>query len=451
MDLSGRRILVIGLGRTGIAVARFLQGRGALVSATDEKPLSELKSALAGLGELRDRIELRSYDSSGLGSIDLVIPSPGVPPFNPLLGNALKQGIPVLSEIEVASRLLATPILAITGTNGKTTTTTLLGEILAHCGKRVFVGGNIGNPLIGCVDGGGRYDWIVAEVSSFQLEWTQAFKPEVAVLLNTTPDHIDYHGTFTAYRQAKEKVFVNQKAGDLAVLNGDEPGSRILSGRLRAEAKFFSATLQPDNGIHLEGDRLINRDPSGNREEYPLEMIRIPGNHNIENVMAAVLAARKCGCAPDRIIEAVSRFKGVPHRIEYAGEWRGVRFYDDSKGTNVGAVLRALESFCDPVILLLGGRDKGGDFESLAPLIRERVKKLIIFGEARDRINSLVGGIATTEITAGMKEAFEAACRVAAAGDVVLLSPGCASFDEFSDYAERGRLFQQMVRSLPNA
>jgi UDP-N-acetylmuramoylalanine--D-glutamate ligase len=451
VDFFGRKILIIGLGKTGIAMARFLCSRGALVAVTDEKPLADLEGALSALGEIRDRVEIRTYDPGDLEGIDLVVPSPGVPPFNPLLGSALKRGIPVLSEIEVASGLLTMPLIAITGTNGKTTTTTLMGEILAHAGKKAFVGGNIGNPLIGCVEGEARYDWIVAEVSSFQLEWTQSFKPHVGVLLNTTRDHIDYHGTFTAYRQAKGKIFANQTVGDLAVLNGDEPENRILSGRLRAEAKLFSTTLQPENGIHLEGDKLVNRDPLGLRETYPLDMIKIPGNHNIENVMAAVLAARKCGCAPDRIIEAVSGFNGMAHRIEYAGEWRGVRFYDDSKGTNVGAVLRAIESFCDPIILLLGGRDKGGDFESLKPLIRDRVKKLVIFGEASNRINRLVGGVVATESVPGLKEAFEAACRDAVSGDVVLLSPGCASFDEFSNYAERGRFFQQMVGSLPHA
>ena len=451
MDFSGRNILIIGLGRTGIAVARFLSRRGAQVAVTDEKPLADLEGALSALGEIRDRMEVRTYDPGDLKGIDLIIPSPGVPPFNPLLGSALKRGIPVLSEIEVASRLLKAPLIAITGTNGKTTTTTLMGEILAQAGKKAFVGGNIGNPLIGCVDSEARYDWIVAEVSSFQLEWTQSFKPHVGVLLNTTRDHIDYHGTFAAYRQAKGKVFANQTKGDLAILNGDEPENRILSGRLRAEAKLFSTTLYPENGIHLEGDKLVNCDPTGFRETYPLDMIKIPGDHNIENVMAAVLAARKCGCEPDRIVEAVSGFNGVAHRIEYCGEWRGIRFYDDSKGTNVGAVLRAIESFCDPIILLLGGRDKGGDFESLEPLIRDRVKKLVIFGEARTRISRLVGNVVDTESVPSLKDAFDAACRDAIAGDVVLLSPGCASFDEFSDYAARGRFFQQLVGGLPHA
>jgi UDP-N-acetylmuramoylalanine--D-glutamate ligase len=451
MEFSGGKILIIGLGKTGIAAARLLHGRGAKIVLTDEKPLSALEGALSALGGIRPRMDFRDYEPGNFGDIDLVIPSPGVPPFDPLLADAVKRGVPVLSEIEVASRLLDAPIAAITGTNGKTTTTTLIGEILAHAGFRVFVGGNIGDPLIGCVDGNGRYDYIVAEVSSFQLQWIRNFRPHVAVLLNTTPDHIDYHGTFEAYRSAKEKIFQNQTENDLAILNGDEPHNAVVSGRLRAEAKLFSTRMTPENGICLLDDHLICRAPSGARETYPLGMIRIPGMHNIENVMAAVLAARKCGCPPDRIVEAVSAFKGAPHRIEFVCEKRGVRFYDDSKGTNVGAVIRAVESFCDPIVLMLGGRDKGGDFESLRSLIEERVKKLVIFGEARERINGLVGGIVETEIASGMREGFAAACAGAGTGDIVLLSPGCSSFDEFGGYAERGRLFRKLAKELPDA
>ncbi len=447
MNLSGQKVIIIGLGKTGIAAARFLYERGAQIILTDEKPLSELEQALSVLGQIRNQVEIRDYNPDIIEDADMIIPSPGVPPFNPLLKRAAEKGIPVLSEIEVASRLIRKPIVAITGTNGKTTVTTLIGEILKHAGKKVFVGGNIGNPLIGCVDNESDLDFIVAEVSSFQLEWTQTFKPYVAILLNTTCDHIDYHGTFAAYRSAKEKAFANQKDGDLAILNGDEPESIFLSDRIQAEVKYFSTKSQPANGICLQGSLLHNND-SGISETYPLDMIKIPGIHNIENVMSAILAVRKCGCQPQQIIDAVSQFNGVSHRIEFAGEKRGIRFYDDSKGTNVGAVVRAIESFSDPVILLLGGRDKGGDFDSLVPLIRERIKKLVVFGEARERIHLLTGGVVETEIAKDLKEAFSVACRDAVSGDVVLLSPGCASFDEFANYAERGRFFKQLVREF---
>ena len=358
-----------------------------------------------------------------------------------------------MSELEVASRFLRKPLVAITGTNGKTMTTTLIGELLEGSGRKVFVGGNIGNPLIGYVDSGRDDDFIVVEVSSFQLEWASTLRPNVAVLLNTTPDHIDYHGSFESYRAAKERLFMNQEASDLAILNGDEPQGRALARRIRSESEFFSTKSGlsgegPPRGIYLDGEALSYAGPGARREQYPLSMIKIPGADNIENVMAAVLAARKCGCSPDEIIRAVSLFRGVSHRIEFAGEKRGVLFYDDSKGTNVGAVLSAIESFSRPIVLLMGGRDKEGDFETLEPLISRKVKSLILFGEAAGKIQSKIGGIVHTERSAGLGEAFGLARRNAAPGDVVLLSPGCASFDEFSDYAERGRFFKEMVNGI---
>ncbi len=450
MELTHRKVMIIGLGKTGISAARFFRARGALVSITDAKPLSELHGALTDLGDTSRGLEVRPYNSIDLEGIDLVIPSPGVPPFNPWLAEARKRGVPVLSEIEIASRFLKKPIVAITGTNGKTTTTSLIGEILNRCGRRAFVGGNIGNPLIDYANTPQEDDFIVAEISSFQLEWAETFHPGTAVLLNTTCDHIDYHGSFEAYRAAKEKIFKNQTADDLAILNGDEPQARETAGRIGADARFFSISSRQTRGIFLEGKVIRSIDPNGSEEVYPLDMIRIPGVHNIENVMAAVLAARRCGCAPEAIIEAVSRFRGVAHRIEFAGEKKGIRFYDDSKGTNVGAVVRALESFSGPIVLLLGGRDKGGDFETLTPLIRKNVKELVLFGEARENIHRLVGGLTKTEIAPTLGEAFHIASRDAATGDVVLLSPGCASFDEFANYAERGRFFKESVRSLPD-
>jgi UDP-N-acetylmuramoylalanine--D-glutamate ligase len=326
--------------------------------------------------------------------------------------------------------------------------TTLIGEILRASGKRVFVGGNIGAPLIGYVDGPQEAEWTVIEVSSFQLQWVRDFHPSIALLLNITSDHIDYHGSFAAYRQIKESIFFRQTASDLAILNADETSTEPLIGRLRAQAERFSSSTAVACGMFLTGEKLVRVSPAGEREEYPLEMIRIPGRHNIENVMAATLAARACGCAPPEIIRAVEGFCGIAHRIEYAGEKNGVRFYDDSKGTNVGAVMRALQSFSQPIILLIGGRDKQGDFETLAPLIRERVRELILFGEARQKINSLIGGVVHTQLAATMKEAVAKARSLASYGDVVLLSPGCASFDEFADYKARGRVFQELVRTL---
>jgi UDP-N-acetylmuramoylalanine--D-glutamate ligase len=448
MELSGKRILVIGLGKTGIASARFLTEKGANVAVTDEKPLTELKGAIRELGNAYANIEFCRYDPDSLSRVDLIIPSPGVPPSNILLTEAVNKKIPILSEIEVAYRFLKMPMIAITGTNGKTTTTTLIGNILKRGGEKVFVGGNIGNPLIGYVEGKQDDDYAVVEVSSFQLQWVQRFHPFISILLNTTCDHVDYHGSFEAYRMAKEKIFENQGESDLAILNADEPRSSTLAKDMVSQVQFFSSTTKVERGMFLESNMLVHITTRGNREEYPLNIIKIPGLHNIENVMASIMAARYCGCPPASIVSAVEDFKGIPHRIEFTDEKNGVAFYDDSKGTNVGAVVRALETFARPIILLMGGRDKEGDFETLRPLVRAKVKELVIFGEARNRINDLIGGVVKTSRVTTLKDAIEAAYRHSSPGDVVLLSPGCASFDEFSDYKERGRFFKDAVKNL---
>jgi len=448
MELSGKRILVIGLGKTGIASARFLAGKGANVAVTDEKPLTELKGAVREFGDLYADLEFRKYDPESLSRVDLIIPSPGVPPSNILLTEAVDKKIPILSEIELAYRFLKIPMIAITGTNGKTTTTTLIGNILEKAGKKVFVGGNIGNPLIGYIEDKQDDDYAVVEVSSFQLQWIQSFHPYVSVLLNTTCDHVDYHGSFEAYRMAKERIFENQGESDLAILNAGEPRSSVLAKDMVSQVQFFSSSTKVQRGIFLEDNALVHITTQGEREEYPQGMIKIPGLHNIENVMASIMAARYCGCPPAGIVSAVEDFKGIPHRIEFTDEKNGVAFYDDSKGTNVGAVVRALETFAKPIILLMGGRDKEGDFETLRPLVRAKVKELVLFGEARNRINDLIGGVVKTSKATTLKEAVEVAYRHSSPGDVVLLSPGCASFDEFSNYKERGRFFKDAVKNL---
>ena len=448
MDLADKKVAVIGVGKTGLATARFLAGRGARIALADEKPVAEWGDILGALKALGADLTVAPYGTEVLAGAELVVPSPGVYPSNPILQEALRRKIAIISELELAFRFLATPLVAITGTNGKTTVTTLIGEILAAAGKKVFVGGNIGTPLIGYVDTPQDADWAVVEVSTFQLQWASTFHPRMAILLNTTFDHIDYHGSFEAYRRIKESVFARQDEGDVAILNADEKSTAGLRERLPARTELFSSSGAVDRGMFVDGERLLRISPRGEREEYPLGMIHLPGRHNIENVMAAILAARECGCTPSEIIRAVGGFHGIAHRIEYIGEKDGVRFYDDSKGTNVGAVVRALESFSDPVVLLLGGRDKEGDFETLIPLIRERVRAMVLFGEAREKINDRIGGTVTTTLAATLGEAIGAAWKFALPGDIILLSPGCASFDEFTDYKARGRQFQELVRQL---
>lgn len=448
MDCAGKNILVIGLGKTGIASARFLLGQGANVFVTDAKPFPELKDAFSEIGSVSENWKFCEYDTDILTKIELIIPSPGVPPSNMILAGAVERNIPVVSEIELAYRFLKPPMIAITGTNGKTTTTTLIGNILAKEGKKVFVGGNIGNPLIGYIDGKQEDEFAVVEVSSFQLQWIHSFRPSVAILLNTTCDHVDYHGSFEAYRNAKERIFENQGESDLAILNADDPRAWDLSKSLHANVQFFSISAHGSRGMFLDHNSLVHYTTQNEREEYPLDMIHIPGFHNIENVMAAVMAARYCGCSRDNIISAMRDFKGIAHRIEFTDEKNGVAFYDDSKGTNVGAVVRALETFSRPIILLLGGRDKEGDFGTLSALLSAKVKELVLFGEARDRIDSLIGGIVKTTKATTLREAIEIAHRHSSSGDIVLLSPGCASFDEFSNYKERGRFFKDVVKNL---
>lgn len=447
MEIRGRKILVIGLGKTGLATVRFLVGRGGLCFVTDEKSASDVERLL-NEQDLRTKTEIVGYDAACLANIDLVVPSPGVPPSNPILREAVRRRVPIISEIELASRFLSCPVIAITGTNGKTTTTTLMGNILKRAGKKVFVGGNIGDPLIGFAAGAQDADYAVVEVSSFQLQWTKYFCPDVAVLLNTTCDHVNYHGSFDVYRQVKERIFANQTSRQRAIINADEPSARLLAPQLSARVTCFSSQAPVDRGMYLAAEGLVYVSDAGQREIYPLAMVKIPGRHNLENVMAAILAARECGVSRDDIMAAIADFKGLPHRIEFVGKKKGVVFYDDSKGTNVDAVVRALESFSGPLFLLMGGRDKDGDFETLAALIKGKVRELVLFGEARERIGKALGGIVKTSAVPTLREAILAAYGQAAAGDIVLLSPGCASFDEFSDYKARGVFFQKVVGSL---
>jgi len=447
MELEGQKILVIGLGKTGIACIRFLLNRGASVIVTDENP-EKIFTARALKRELSGDLAIVPYDRFAVSGVDLVVPSPGVPPFSPLLEEALLRGIPIISEIELAGRFLKHPLIAITGSNGKTTTTTLIGNILRRGGKRVFVGGNIGKPLIESVFFGDEVDYVVAEISSFQLQWIERFRPQVGILLNVTSDHGDYHGNFAAYRAAKERLFANQTASDLAILNADEEASHLLAERISASVAFFSSTKEVEKGMFLWGDYLVYRGEDGEEETFPREMIKLKGKHNIENVMAALIATRRCGILGNDIISAVSDFRGLPHRIEFIAEKRGISFFDDSKGTNVDAVKRALESFDAPVYLLMGGRDKDGDFSHLIPVISKQVKELILFGEAREKIRAVLGDYVRVSSFATLREATLAAYAKAADGDVVLLSPGCASFDEFTDYKARGNFFRTVVEGL---
>lgn len=448
MDFNGKKIVVIGMGKTGIASAAFLGKKGAQVTVTDEKSPDKWNVEFEKIA--REKwLEVGEYGNvSILKDAEMVVPSPGIPPDNKLLVAALKNNIAVVSEIELAYWFIKVPIIAVTGTNGKTTTTTLLGEILQRSGKKVFVGGNIGNPLIEYAETFQNDDFIVAEISSFQLQWIEKFRPFIAVLLNITSDHINYHGSFAEYGRIKSRIFANQTKNDFAILNAEDDEQKKMAGSVHARIAKFSSKNILSEGIFVEDKNIVLSMPETGEEKYPLNMINLPGAHNVENVMAAIAAARLCGCGRADIIKAIGAFHGLPHRIEFVREKNSVKFYDDSKGTNVGSVLRALETFSQPVILLLGGRDKEGDFDSLRPLLKTKVKKLILFGEARERIASLIGEDVPFLKKTKLREAVESAYRDAVPGDVILLSPGCASFDEFTNYKERGNFFKEVVRNL---
>ncbi|MCX7982476.1 MAG: UDP-N-acetylmuramoyl-L-alanine--D-glutamate ligase [Syntrophales bacterium] len=440
MDVAGKTIAIIGLGKTGMAAAEFFVSKGARVRVTDEK-IGELDLSLL------EGVEVRDYNDGILVGVDLVVPSPGVPPHNCILVAAREKKIPVLSELEVAFRFLHVPVVAVTGTNGKTTTVTLIGRILSEAKKRVFVGGNIGVPLISYVNGPQDDEVAVVEVSSFQLLWTDTFHPYIGVLLNVTQDHIDYHGSMAAYREAKESMFIRQQKDDYAILNADEEETEVLKEKLVSQVITFSTQERPlPPCLYLDGDSIVYRTTSNSEEVYPLSMLKIPGLHNVENFMAAIACARLLGCTQQEIERAARSFTGVPHRIELVAEIDGVKFIDDSKGTNCDAVKRALETFSEPVVLLMGGRDKDSDFSVLVPVVTKHVKTLIAFGEARERIAAAFGDKIRLISVPTLKEGVKRAKSEAVRGDVVLLSPGCASFDEFQNYRERGMKFREWIK-----
>ncbi|MBM4273241.1 MAG: UDP-N-acetylmuramoyl-L-alanine--D-glutamate ligase [Deltaproteobacteria bacterium] len=449
MDLNGKNILVVGLARTGAALCRFLAEKGARVTVTDQALAADLEAfreEIAGLG-VREELGVPQPQWQGY---DLILPSPGVPPETPWLEAARAAGIPVWGELELASHFITRPIYAVSGTNGKTTTTTLLGELLQASGCKPLVGGNIGTPLISLLPRQEEADCLVIEVSSFQLDTAPSFHPQAGILLNITPDHLDRYPDFAGYVASKAGLFRNFGPEDLKVLNADDPWVAALGSR-PGRTYYFSTERPLSQGAWVEQGALKVRLASGREEVFPLTDIRLPGRHNLENVMAALLVALDAGgeAAPCR--EVLASFQGLPHRLEWVGNVGGVDFYDDSKGTNVGAVAQSLTFFNQPVVLIAGGRDKDSDFSLLSSLIRDRVKALVLLGETRDRLYSVWEGLAPAFMAKDMDEAVTQAYQLADPGEVVLLSPACASFDMFRDYAHRGDAFQRIVGELKNA
>ena len=448
MELKGKTVLVVGLARTGAATVQFLAKRGAKVKASDAKTSAELAPFLEPLLDLAVDFELGGHTESFFSDSDLIVMSPGVPLNLPPVAKALAKGIPVIGEVELAFRFLRRPLIAITGTNGKTTTTTLVGEMLRGSGKKVFVGGNIGSPLIGYVEGPQDDDWVVAEISSFQLERVGDFRPKISALLNLTEDHLDRYETFGEYAAAKERIFARQKKEDYALLNADDPLVSALAPGLEPQVLLFSARRAVSFGSYLTPEGIIFQGPNGTREMFDLSRIRIKGAHNLENLMAAIAVAKMCGCPREALQRVMDEFPGIEHRLEWVRRLDGVSYFNDSKGTNVGSVVKSLQSFEEPVILIAGGKDKGGDYGPLKGLIAERVKGMALIGEAKERMFSALGGLTESAKLGSLEEAVRWARSKARPGGIVLLSPACSSYDMFANYQERGKRFKEIVHGL---
>ena len=447
MEVKSKRVLVVGLGKSGVASALFLEKHGARVAVSDAKSPDQLRNEIPVLLDHGISVETGQHGERTFRDQDLIVVSPGVPYDVPQLVQARAMGIPVIGEVELASRYLKGNIVAITGSNGKTTTTTLAGAILAAGGRKALVGGNIGTPAISFVESSTADTWVVLEISSFQLETIESFHPKIAVVLNVTPDHLDRHYTFENYVAAKARIFENQTATDSVVLNADSQPCVELAAKAKAPVCWFSRLHEVDRGAFTRGGQILWRDRRKEHEVMPVSEISLKGSHNLDNVLAGVCVGMLAGVAPEQIRQAVSEFKAVEHRLEFVATVRGVDYYNDSKATNVDATIKALESFPGRIHLILGGKDKGSDYSVLNPLLGERVKRVYTIGAAAAKIESQVSG--SEIVSAGKLDvAVKRASESAVAGDVVLLAPACASFDQFDSYEHRGRVFKDLVRQL---
>lgn len=449
MTYSGKNILILGLGKSGLSSALLLHRLGASVSATDSKKETEIPPTfLAQLKEKSIPLEAGKNSEESLKGKDLVVVSPGVPADAPLLLEAKKRGIEIISEVELAYRLTEVPIIAVTGTNGKTTTTTLVSELLKSAGKKVLLGGNIGTPLTqSCQE---KADYIVAEISSFQMEYSPTFRACVAIFLNFTDDHLYRHGTRESYFQQKMKLFLNQTAHDHAVLNQDDEWVNRISTQIPSQCAFFSRKEKVQKGAFLENGVLKIASNGVVTDILPAQELFIKGNHNIENGLAALCAAALCQVPPEIMRQVLRSFKGVPHRLEWVADLDGVNYYNDSKGTNGDSTIKALEAFDRPIRLILGGVDKGGDLSPLIQLIHQKVIQVLLIGESsplyREKLKN--SGYTNFIETQEMASAVAEARKSAKPGEIVLLSPACASFDQYKNYEERGEHFKSLVRKL---
>jgi UDP-N-acetylmuramoylalanine--D-glutamate ligase len=447
MELKGKKVLVVGLGKSGLAAALFLRRRGAQVTVSDVRSAEALAKDIPALLEEGIMVEAGGHGLLTFRRQDLIVVSPGVPLDTPELAQVKRFGLPVIGELELAARFLRGKSVAITGSNGKTTTTSLLGEILEEAGFPTLVGGNIGVPVVALIEESTPETWSVLEVSSFQLESTEQFRPDIAVILNITPDHLDRHGTFENYALAKERIFAAQTAGDFAVLNADNVRAAAAAPRSTAQVYWFSMERPVEQGAWVEEGHVVYRSSKDAPTEsiIPLSGISLKGEHNVENVLAAVCAARLAGAAVEPIRQAIKNFKAVEHRLEYVATLNGVDFYNDSKATNVDATAKAVAAFNTPVLLILGGKDKNSDYTQLSELLRSHVRAVYTIGSAAAKIESQLRGVVPLHSCETLDKAVSAAATAAHPGEVVLLAPACSSFDQFESYEHRGRVFKELV------
>lgn len=447
MELNGKRILVVGAGKSGLAVSRFLVKKGALAVLTDAKEPFYPGGELAKLEEEGVVLALGGYPGVEREAFDMVVMSPGVPLTEEPARAARSKGIALTGELELAYSFSRAPIVAITGTNGKTTTTTLIGEIFKNSGRETLVGGNIGLPLVTEVERYNSDSIIVAEVSSFQLETTTSFKPRVAVILNITPDHLDRHGDMEGYTAAKARIFANQDPGDYTVLNYDDPLTAGLGGETGGRTVFFSRLRELETGVFVKSGKIVTKIDGTEEVICGVKEIGIPGAHNLENALAAVAATKAAGVGNAAIAGVLKEFKGVSHRLEFVAEINGVKYINDSKGTNPDASIKALEAYSEPIVLIAGGKNKGSDFGEFAGVIKEKARALVVLGQSAELIAeaATARGCENVQKAADFKEAVILAHRLARPGDIVLLSPACASWDMFKSFEERGDLFREIV------
>jgi UDP-N-acetylmuramoylalanine--D-glutamate ligase len=446
-DLNGKKVLVIGLARTGVATSLYCARHGSNVIAVDTRTESDLSEVAANLRKANISLELGGYTEKILDGRDLVVPSPGVPADAAILKAARARNLPVWSEIELADRFLNGRLIGITGSNGKTTTTSLIDHILKNSGFSTLLAGNIGTPLIDVVEKTTDQTIAVAELSSFQLELVETFRPNIGVFLNLTPDHLDRHGSIEAYGAAKARIFEKQTAADFAVLNADDLASTPYAPST-PKVFWFSRKQRVAQGAFLLGEEIVFRHHGEEEIILKLSEVPLPGAHNLENALAAVVATRLAGARPQEIQKAIRSFAGVEHRLEFVAELGGVRYYNDSKATNVDATRKALDAFPGRILIILGGKDKGSDYTVLQAPLREKAILALLVGAAAEKIESQIAGSVSIERAGTIERAVEIASRTAQPGDIVLLAPACASFDQFQNYEHRGRVFKQLVHQL---